>query len=155
SIEERVATAIPALRSSIPRIPLGRAVAIAEPLLERLRSTPGVAWAAPVGSLRRGQDTVGDVELVAAASDPAAAIESAREGRDIGRCLHGSQRRLYVRTDRVQIGIRLPDPAVAAAELLFLTGSPRHVQALEDLAGQKDLRLTPSGLLTANGAFLP
>lgn len=155
STEERVATAIPALRSSIPRIPLGRAVAIAEPLLERLRSTPGVAWAVPAGSLRRGQDTVGDVELVAASSDPAAAIESMLEEPDIGRCLHRSKRRLYARTDRVQVGIRLPDPAAAAAELLFLTGSHRHVQALADFAAQKDLRLTPSGLLTASGALLP
>jgi DNA polymerase (family 10) len=155
STEERVATAIPALRSSIPRIPLGRAVAIAEPLLDRLRSTPGVFWALPVGSLRRGQDTVGDIELVAASSDPSAAIESSLEYPDVARCLHRSKRRLYVRTDRVQVGIRLPDPAVAAAELLFLTGSHRHVQALEDLAVQKDLRLTPSGLLTASGALLP
>jgi DNA polymerase (family 10) len=155
SIEERVATAIPALRSSIPRIPLGRAVAIAEPLLDRLRATPGVAWAVPVGSLRRGQDTVGDVELLAASSDPAAAIESVLEEPDIARCLHRSTRRLYIRTDRVQVGIRLPDPAVAGAELLFLTGSHRHVQTLADLAAQKDLHLTASGLLTASGALLP
>lgn len=155
SVEERIATAIPALRSSIPRIPLGRAVAIAEPLLDRLRSTPGVAWAVPAGSLRRGQDTVGDVELVAASSDPAAAIHSVLEEPDIARCLHRSKRRLYIRTDRVQVGIRLPDPAVAAAELLFLTGSHRHVQGLADLAAQKNLRLTASGLLTASGALLP
>jgi DNA polymerase (family 10) len=155
SIEERIATALPALRSSIPRIPLGRAVAIAEPLLDRLRSTPGVAWAAPAGSLRRGQDTVGDIELVAASSDPAAAISSTLDDSDIGRCLHRGKRRLYVRTDRVQVGIRLPDPAVAAAELLFLTGSHRHVQGITALAAQKHLRLTLAGLLTPAGDLLP
>jgi DNA polymerase (family 10) len=155
SIEERIATALPGLRSSIPRIPLGRAVAIAEPLLDRLLSTPGVVWAAPAGSLRRGQDTVGDIELVAAASDPEGAISSALDDSDIGRCLHRSKRRLYVRTDRVQVGIRLPDPATAAAELLFLTGSFRHVQAIGELAAEKNLRLTRAGLLTAAGDLLP
>ena len=35
-------------------------------MLERLRAVPGVQWAQPVGSLRRGQDTVGDIEIVAA-----------------------------------------------------------------------------------------
>ena len=35
-----------------------------------LRVAPGVEWALPAGSLRRGQDTVGDIEIVAAAADP-------------------------------------------------------------------------------------
>lgn len=155
SIEERIAASLPALRSSIPRIPLGRAVAVAEPLLDRLRSAPGVSWAAAAGSLRRGQDTVGDIEFVAASSDPAGAIASVLEEPDVGRCLHRSERRLYVRTDRVQVGIRLPDPAAAAAELLFLTGSHRHVQALKDHASQKGFSLTSSGLRASTGDLVP
>jgi DNA polymerase (family X) len=155
SIEERVAASLPALRSSIPRIPLGRAAAIAEPWLDRLRSTPGVSWAVAAGSLRRGQDTVGDVEFVAASSDPAAAIASLLEAPDVGRCLHRSGRRLYVRTDRIQVGVRLPDPSAAAAELLFLTGSHRHVRALEDFAAQKGFSLTRSGLWTSAGDLVP
>src|SRR5690349_21114 len=73
-VEAAIAAALPNLRASIARIPLGRAVAIAEPLLERLRGTAGTAWAQPAGSLRRGDDTVGDIELVASTSDPQAAI---------------------------------------------------------------------------------
>jgi DNA polymerase (family 10) len=59
--EAAVAAALPTLRSRIARIPLGRAVAIAEAVLEPVRDAPGVAWAMPVGSLRRGEDTVGDI----------------------------------------------------------------------------------------------
>jgi DNA polymerase (family 10) len=154
-IEQRVAAALPGLRSSIPRIPLGRAVSIAEPLLERLRTTPGVAWAVPSGSLRRAQDTVGDIELIAATSDPAAAIASVLEDPDAGRCLHRGERRLYLRTERTQVGIRLSDPAAAGAELLLLTGSSRHVQALTELAAQRELQLTMAGLRTAGGDLLP
>jgi len=64
SLPKVIAGALRTLRRSVPRIPLGRATAIAEPLLSRLRSIPGVSWAEPVGSLRRGQDTVGDIELI-------------------------------------------------------------------------------------------
>ena len=94
---------------SIPRIPLGRAVAIAETVLEPLRDVPGVAWALPVGSLRRGQDMVGDIEIVARRPiRPRAAIDALLQPADSpGTCLHRSERRLYLLTDRVQIGVRL------------------------------------------------
>ncbi|HEY1913838.1 MAG TPA: hypothetical protein VGG73_23130, partial [Vicinamibacterales bacterium] len=62
--EEAIAAALPGLRTHIPRIALGRAVAIVEPILEHLREVTGVAWALPAGSLRRGQDMVGDIEIV-------------------------------------------------------------------------------------------
>jgi DNA polymerase (family 10) len=149
--EERVTAALPALRASIPRIPLGRAVAVTEPILERLRSSPSVEWAVPGGSLRRGQDTVGDIEIVVASSDPSAALARVLDDTDAGRCLHRSERRVYVRTDRVQVGVRVPDPTIAGAALLFMTGTHRHVQALRDVAAQNGLRLTASGLLTASG----
>jgi hypothetical protein len=47
---EAVAAALPMLRKTIPRIPLGRAVAIVDPILERLRAFPNVAalLAAPI-----------------------------------------------------------------------------------------------------------
>ena len=155
SIDSRIASALPALRASIPRIPLGRAVAVAEPILDRLRSGSDVAWAAPAGSLRRGQDHVGDIELVAATSDPAAAIERVLDDRDVGRCLHRGERRVYLRVDRTQIGVRLADPAVAGAELLLLTGARRHIHALRDLAATSGMRLTRTGLVMQTGGLLP
>ncbi|MBI3492539.1 MAG: hypothetical protein HY047_12280, partial [Acidobacteria bacterium] len=65
--EAAISAALPSLRALVPRIPLGRATTIAEPFIERLRALPGIVWAYPAGSLRRGQDMVGDVEIVAAA----------------------------------------------------------------------------------------
>jgi DNA polymerase (family X) len=154
-IESAIAAALPTLRASIPRIPLGRAVAVAEPLLARLRAAAGTAWAAPVGSLRRAQDTVGDIELVAATSDPRAATESVLEDPDFVRCLHRSERRLSLLLDRVQVGVRLPAPANAGAELLYLTGSARHLDALRAVAAERGLRLTAHGLIGADGQLQP
>src|SRR5436305_4067893 len=53
--EYAIAAALFDLRAAIPRIPLGRAVAMVEPILTQLRATPGIDWATPAGSLRRGQ----------------------------------------------------------------------------------------------------
>jgi DNA polymerase (family X) len=152
-IEAAVAAALPSLRAHVPRIPLGRAVAIADPLLARLRGTPGVAWSAPGGSLRRGEDTVGDIELVAAAEDPRLAIEQVLTATDGARCLHRSHRRAYLLIDRVQVGVRVPPPDHSGAVLLYLTGSTRHFEALQARAAAHGFTLDSSGL-SRDGALI-
>jgi len=139
--EHAIAAALPVLRAVIPRIPLGRAITIVDPILERLAELPGIQWALPAGSLRRAQDTVGDLEIVASASDPAAALEELSHHREAGRVLLRSDRRIYLLFDRAQLGVRFPDAAHAASELWRLTGSVAHVTAICKLARQRGVDL--------------
>ena len=150
-VESAVDAALPHLRSRIPRVPLGRAVAVAEMVLEPLRAVPGVLWAVPIGSLRRGQDTVGDVEILAPTDQPAAAIDALLALPTSAHVLHRSERRLYLLTDRVQIGVRLTGPANAGADLLYLTGSRGHFEALQAHAAARGLTLNADGLYAADG----
>ena len=151
ALESAVAAALPTLRATIPRIPLGRGAAIADPLINRLESVAGVVWAGPAGSLRRGKDMLGDIELVAATSRPNDAIDELLRDPDVVRSLHRGSRRVYLLIDRVQVGVRLPDPANAGSELLYLTGSARHFQALQAHAAGMNRRLTPAGLIGPSG----
>lgn len=146
ALEAKVAEALRGLRASIPRIPLGRATSLADPFLTSLRAQPGVEWAEAAGSLRRGQDSVGDIELVAPAKDPSPAFDAVLQLPDIARSLHRSARRVYVLTDRAQIGIRSPAPESAGAALLHLTGSRLHVEGLARLAVERGWTLGPEGL---------
>jgi DNA polymerase (family 10) len=154
TIEFAVGTALSGLRAAIPRIPLGRAVGIAAPILERLERAPGVASAEPVGSLRRGQETVGDIEIVGASVDPAAAIEELLAMPGVVRALHRSARRLYLLLERVQVGIRFPEPARAGATLLWLTGTPAHFDRLAELARERGGRLDAGGLRQEDGSHV-
>jgi DNA polymerase (family 10) len=140
-VEEAVAAALPTLRKTIPRIPLGRAAGIVDPILERLRAIPGIEWALPSGSLRRGQDSVGDLEIIAAASNPSNAVEDLIHLPEAARILHQSERRVFLLLDRVQLGVRFPHPAGAGSTLLQLTGSAGHVTALERLARKRNVEL--------------
>jgi len=149
--EQRIAAALPSLRAHVPRVPLGRAVALAAPVLDTLRATPGVQWAEPTGSLRRGQDLVGDIELLAAADDPGDAIEAVMDLPAFAHTLHRSPRRLYVLTERAQIGVRVPEPRVAGAAQLYLTGSAGHFAALRARAHERGLLLRHDGLVGADG----
>jgi DNA polymerase (family X) len=151
---DAIAAVLPNLRATVPRISLGRAVAIAEPFLSTLCSAPGVAWAEALGSLRRGEDTIGDIELMAAASDPGGAMERLLAHGDASRCLHRSERRLYFFVGRVQVGIRLPEPSNAGASLLYLTGSREHFGQLQDEAATRGYRLTPRGLYESGGRLI-
>ena len=153
--EAAIAAALPTLRATIPRVPLGRAVTTVEPVLERLRGVPGVRWAEPVGSLRRGQDTVGDIEIVAATAQPAEAIAELLRDPEFSRVLHNTAERLYVLTDRVQIGVRLPKPENAGATLLYLTGPAAHFAALQAHAVANGFRLSAEGLHGPDGTLRP
>ena len=155
SIEDAIAAALPGLRRAVPRIALGRAVILAGPILKLLRSTPGVIWASPGGSLRRGQDTVGDIEIVAATTDPADAIAELLRLPGIVRSLHRSDRRLCLLLERVQVSVRLPEPSNAGAALLQVTGSAAHLAALRAHADTTSWRLTKDGLRSADGALRP
>jgi DNA polymerase (family 10) len=154
NVEAAIAAALPSLRARVARIPLGRAVSVAELVLEPLRAA-GVSWAVPVGSLRRGQDMVGDVEILAPTDRPAAAIDAILSLPASPRVLLRSARRLYVLADRVQVGVRLPEPSNAGADLLYLTGSRAHFQALQAYAAAKGWTLKADGLRAGDGTRAP
>jgi DNA polymerase (family 10) len=146
-----IAAALPGLQRTAARLTLGRATMLVEPILSVLQSHPGVVWAEAAGSLRRGQETIGDVELVAATTSPATLFAAILDHVDLVRILHRSERRLYVLTDGVQIGIRCPLPSQAGATLLHLTGSHAHVGQLRARAARRQWSLEPKGLVRNQG----
>jgi DNA polymerase (family 10) len=152
--EARVAAALPDLRVRVPRVPLGRAAALADPFLIALRSSGAVEWAEPAGSLRRGQETVGDIEIVASTPRPADVLDEIVRLPEAVRVLHRSKRRIYMLTERVQVGVRTVEPQIAGAALVHLTGSFGHLEALRTLAAASGLTLTASGVYAADGARL-
>lgn len=154
-IEHAVLAALPTLRAAVPRIALGRAAAIAERVRSAVRAVSGVQWAVPAGSLRRAQETVGDIELVAAAADPAAVIDGVVSMSEVTRVLHRADRRVSVRHERVQIGVRVPEPSNAGAVLVSATGSHRHIEALGAHAAARGWRLSAQGLWRGDGVFRP
>jgi len=142
TVEQAIAAALPTLRASLPRISLGRAIALTDSIVARLASHQAVAWAVPIGSLRRGDDTVGDLEIVVSSYNPQAVIDDLSGLPDVGRILHRSERRLYLLLDRVQLGLRFPASDEAGSVLWRLTGSVAHVNALRLLAAERDVDLT-------------
>jgi DNA polymerase (family 10) len=155
SIEDGVAKRLPHLRVNVRRIPLGRATALVEPLLERLRLLPDVAWADPIGSLRRGHELVGDIEVVASTDRPDDVFAALARELEITGYRHRSRRRHYFMIDGTQVGVRCDPVAVAGATMVILTGAHTHVDQLHARARQRGWSLTPDGLALNHGDVDP
>jgi DNA polymerase (family 10) len=146
-VQDAIAGALPTLRASIRRVTLGRAVSMAEPLLALIQQIPGVVSATPLGSLRRGEDLIGDIELLVATGDPSPVLEAVARRPEIARHLHRSAHRLYVLIDRVQVGVRCVPPEQSGAALVAFTGSTAHLTVLRGLATARGLALRSDALV--------
>ena len=75
--EARLLHGIAQVRQRGTRMALGEALPLAERLLADLRAAaPAIERADVAGSLRRMQDTIGDIDLLCAATDPPAVIDA-------------------------------------------------------------------------------
>jgi DNA polymerase (family X) len=130
----------------LPRIPLGRATAISELILQQLRTTPGVNWAEPVGSLRRGHDLIDDLALLASTDDPSDLLDALESFEGVQGVRQRGADIAHIAVERVQVAIRCAAPSHAGSALLQLTGSAAHVERLSALAEERRLRLDANGL---------
>src|SRR5262249_30411106 len=92
---------------------------------------------------------------VAATSRPRDAGDTLYHALEKPHILHRSDRRLYFLRERIQIGVRLPEPENAGAALLHLTGSTAHFDALRPHPAAVGWNLASDGLHTSDGRLNP
>jgi len=134
------------------RTPLGRALPAAEAQLERLRAVPGVVRAEAVGSLRRRRETVGDLDLLVAASDPTAAMDAFTGQASVARVLGRGDTKASVEFQdglRAQLWVHPPERFGTA--LVHATGSKEHNVALRERALARGLSLSEHALTPTDG----
>lgn len=99
-----------------------------------------------VGSLRRGCETCGDVDILAVDVDHAV-HDSFVTFTGVDRVLgHGETKSSILLRDGVQVDLRLVPSASEGAALQYFTGSKPHNIALRDRAIQRGLKLNEYGL---------
>src|SRR5919109_4700400 len=89
--EEKLARAIQRLdaQGEVGRTPISVALPLATRIVARLREVPGVSHASYCGSLRRFAETIGDIDLVVTASNPAPVMEALTTMSVVERVLGG------------------------------------------------------------------
>jgi DNA polymerase (family 10) len=115
-------------------------------LVASLREAAPGAAIAMVGSLRRGCETCGDLDILAAGA-PASIMDAFTGYRLVERVLaHGETKSSVLLWGGFQADLRLVPAESAGAALQYFTGSKSHNIALRDRAIQRGMKLNEYGL---------
>jgi DNA polymerase (family X) len=147
--EARVLEGIAFARSNQQRRLRSAVEAPAGHLLDLVRRLPGIVQAELAGSLRRRRETIGDLDIVAAAeaADAAEALEAFTRLPPVATVVARGENRCSVRLgSRLQADLIVVQPAQFGAALLHFTGSKEFNQALRGRAKAKGLKLSEYGL---------
>jgi DNA polymerase (family 10) len=135
------------------RMLLGRAFPIARAVEERLGDVDAFDRVDVVGSFRRRRPTVGDIDVLATATDPAAATEAFCTHDDVKEVLsRGETKSSVVVAGDLRMDLRLVDDADYGAALVYFTGSKAHNIALRNRAIDRDWKLNEYGLFDVGEA---
>jgi DNA polymerase (family X) len=141
--EQKIIAGIESMRRrSTGRLRVGDVLPVADQVLAALRGVPGVQKAAYAGSLRRGRDTIGDLDILAATTDPGPAMDAFRTLPIAAEVINAGATKSTIRTgDGLQIDLRAIDPAVWGTALQYFTGSQLHNVKVREHAQKKGLSL--------------
>ena len=139
---------IQTIRTKDQRTPIGQALPLAEEIASALRQAyPGIIELFPAGSLRRWEETIGDIDLVGAASSPGEAAQALVSLPMVKEVLvHGDKKTSVVVEPGIQVDLRFGEPASFGAMLQYFTGSQQHNIRLRDHANRIGLSLNEYGI---------
>lgn len=129
------------------RIRIGEAMPLAEAIVAELGAHAFVERIAYAGSLRRGRETIGDLDILAASKDAARLMEAFTGRSDVARVLGQGETKSSVLTKSgVQVDLRVVPLDRFGAALMYFTGSKEHNIALRERAIAQGMRLNEYGL---------
>jgi DNA polymerase (family 10) len=135
-LEEKVLRSIASYRQRSGRFLLSFAASVAEEIAEHLQAVPGIEKITPAGSLRRGRETVGDLDLLVTGPGAADALEKFVKLPKTVEVLGKGANKASVSYghEGIQVDLRaLPAESYGAA-LQYFTGSKDHNVALRQRA---------------------
>jgi DNA polymerase (family 10) len=134
-------------KAHVARVPLAEAEAYARPLVELLKATPGVEELEVAGSYRRRAETVGDVDILVASTDPQSAADAFLGCRDVKQVLARGETRCSVRLrSGLQVDLRIVPRGSYGSALHYFTGSKSHNIAIRTLGVRRHLKINEYGV---------
>ena len=145
---ENIGRAIRFAKSKNDRFPIARAMDISRRLSAYLREAcAGISQLVVCGSMRRFEETVGDLDLVCVTSDPAATMAAMAEMDGVAEVLgHGDKKTSVVLDSGLQVDLRVCEPQHLGAMLQYFTGNLHHNVRLREIATGLGLSLNEYGL---------
>ncbi len=141
------------LQSAQGRILIGHADALAQKIMIQLQNNMHVDQIVPAGSLRRGRETIGDIDLLACGKKQKSIIEAFLESEGVQQILSQGDTKASVRivdpeicSETIQVDLRVVPKTSFGAAMQYFTGSKEHNVRLRELAVKKGWKLNEYGL---------
>lgn len=152
-LEEKVLRSIASYRQRQGRFLLNFAQRAADELTEYLSTIEGIDKITPAGSLRRGKETVGDLDLLVTGVGAPAALEKFVIHPKVQEVLGKGENKASVRFghEGLQVDLRALSSESYGAALQYFTGSKEHSVPLRQRALKMGLTLNEYGLAKLDG----
>jgi DNA polymerase (family 10) len=152
--QEKIAQGIELLRGLDKRAPLNVAREIADRIVALIGAVPGCERCEFAGSLRRFRETVGDIDILAAAADSAPLMAAFVSMPEVTSVVASGETKTSVRISTehvghqgsIQVDLRVIPAQSWGAAMQYFTGSQAHNVATREIAVRKKLKLSEYGL---------
>jgi DNA polymerase (family 10) len=143
NIRESIAFAM----KSGKRARLGQALPLAEQIVEYLRRVEGTTRVEYAGSLRRGRETIGDIDILASTERPGALHDAFQTMPGVIKVLVAGETKSSIRLEPGgQVDLRVVDISSFGAAWLYFTGSKDHNVVLRERAVRMKMSLNEYGM---------
>jgi DNA polymerase (family 10) len=144
---ERIASGIEVYRQGRERVLLDVALRTATAMVTALAAVTGCQRCAYAGSLRRWRETIGDIDILAAAEDSGPLMAAFSAGQEV---VAGGPAKTTIRTaSGLTADLRVVPLDAWGAALQYFTGSAAHNVAVRQIAIKQRLKLSEYGLFDA------
>ncbi len=143
----KIREAIVRLKKDTHRLPLMAVFPKVFQLVTHLRKYPDVTHLTYAGSVRRFEDTIGDVDLLATTDSPELLIEHFIKYPETTKVIaKGPTKASIIIDGKLGVDLRVVEPNSYGAALQYFTGSKEHNIKLRNIAKDMDLKLNEYGV---------
>lgn len=131
------------------RMNLGTATEVAEAFVSALKKMPAVKNISVAGSLRRGCETVRDIDILVSSTSPAKVMDAfvaLPQVKNVN--VHGETKSSVLTRDNVQVDLRVVADKSFGAALLYFTGSKNFNVKLRQIAIKKGMKVNEYGIFS-------
>jgi DNA polymerase (family X) len=148
--EENIRQGIEQLQQHGDRTQLNVALALAEELVAGLAQCKAIAEVTYAGSLRRMRETIGDIDILAAADEVETVMQAFDDLPMVGRTIARGDTKMSVITLKgLQVDLRVVPHDAWGAALIYFTGSKAHNIKIREIAVKRGWKLSEYGLFSS------
>lgn len=150
--EEKILKGIATKEASVGRYLIGQAYPIAKEIHDRLAAMKGVYESAIAGSMRRGKETVGDVDILVSAKDGEPLMNEFLATGEIDEVIANGKTKSSIRLNNgLQVDLRIVPKESFGAALQYFTGSKEHNVRVREIAVKQGLKVNEYGVYKTDG----